>query len=297
MKKEIGFVAIGQAGGNVGRLFEKMGYTVLYINTSEEDLKTLPDAAHKYHLEGGDGCNKDRAKAKKLLAQNIDRVMKEVSGNYICVSNVHTTVLSYEDSDYKKVQNNALLRLPDGAPLSSVARKKGFNEAKRVTGPDLMQKIFESSDSNGYRHYFYGSTEETLKKLRDKLQEKYPNINIVGMYSPPFRTLTEEEDNEIIKNINNTEADIVWVGLGAPKQEIWMNNHKNKIKGLMIGVGAGFDYHAGNIKRAPKRMKKCSLEWLYRLLQDPKRLFKRYFRTNTKFIKLVHKEFKNEKKS
>lgn len=158
-----------------------------------------------------------------------------------------------------------------------------------------MQKIFESSDSNGYRHYFYGSTEETLKKLRDKLQEKYPNINIVGMYSPPFRTLTEEEDNEIIKNINNTEADIVWVGLGAPKQEIWMNNHKNKIKGLMIGVGAGFDYHAGNIKRAPKWMQKCSLEWLYRLLQDPKRLFKRYFRTNTKFIKLVHKELKNEK--
>lgn len=229
----------------------------------------------------------------KFLSEN----MKEVSGNYICVSNVHTTVLSYEDSDYKKVQNNALLRLPDGAPLSSVARKKGFSEAKRVTGPDLMQKIFESSDSNGYRHYFYGSTEETLKKLRDKLQEKYPNINIVGMYSPPFRTLTEEEDNEIIKNINNTEADIVWVGLGAPKQEIWMNNHKNKIKGLMIGVGAGFDYHAGNIKRAPKWMQKCSLEWLYRLLQDPKRLFKRYFRTNTKFIKLVHKELKNEKKS
>ena len=117
------------------------------------------------------------------------------------------------------------------------------------------------------------------------------------MYSPPYRTLTEEEDNEIIKNINNTEADIVWVGLGAPKQEIWMNNHKNKIKGLMIGVGAGFDYHAGNIKRAPKWMQKCSLEWLYRLLQDPKRLFKRYFRTNTKFIKLVHKELKNEKKS
>ncbi len=229
----------------------------------------------------------------KFLSEN----MKEVSGNYICVSNVHTTVLSYEDSDYKKVQNNALLRLPDGAPLSSVARKKGFSEAKRVTGPDLMQKIFESSDSNGYRHYFYGSTEETLKKLRDKLQEKYPNINIVGMYSPPFRTLTEEEDNEIIKNINNTEADIVWVGLGAPKQEIWMNNHKNKIKGLMIGVGAGFDYHAGNIKRAPKWMQKCSLEWLYRLLQDPKRLFKRYFRTNAKFIKLVHKELKNEKKS
>ncbi len=229
----------------------------------------------------------------KFLSEN----MKEVSGNYICVSNVHTTVLSYEDSDYKKVQNNALLRLPDGAPLSSVARKKGFSEAKRVTGPDLMQKIFESSDSNGYRHYFYGSTEKTLEKLRNKLQEKYPNINIVGMYSPPFRTLTEEEDNEIIKNINNTEADIVWVGLGAPKQEIWMNNHKNKIKGLMIGVGAGFDYHAGNIKRAPKWMQKCSLEWLYRLLQDPKRLFKRYFRTNTKFIKLVHKELKNEKKS
>ena len=220
----------------------------------------------------------------KFLSEN----MKEVSGNYICVSNVHTTVLSYEDSDYKKVQNNALLRLPDGAPLSSVARKKGFNEAKRVTGPDLMQKIFESSDSNGYRHYFYGSTEETLKKLRDKLQEKYPNINIVGMYSPPFRTLTEEEDNEIIKNINNTEADIVWVGLGAPKQEIWMNNHKNKIKGLMIGVGAGFDYHAGNIKRAPRWISKIGLEGVYRFFQEISVERARRILISFKFFRYIH---------
>lgn len=218
----------------------------------------------------------------KIITENLDNI----KGNYICVSNVHTTVMSYENESYKNIQNAGFMVLPDGKPLSIISKKRGFKEAKRVTGPDLMEMIFKISHEKGYRHYFYGSTQETLDTLEGRLKSKYPNMIITGMYSPPFRKLTDKEDEEIVKNINKTNSDFVWVGLGAPKQEIWMHNHKTKINGLMIGVGAGFDYHAGNILRAPLWMQKYSLEWLYRLLQDPKRLFKRYFTTNTKFILL-----------
>ena len=210
--------------------------------------------------------------------------IRELSGKYICVSNVHTTVMSMENPAYRKVQNHAFMALPDGKPLSVECHRRGWKEAKRVTGPDLMGEIFSISAQHGYRHYFYGSTQETLDLLKEKLKERYPGITIAGMYSPPFRKLNEEEDAKIVEMINETEPDFVWVGLGAPKQENWMAAHKGKVKGLMIGVGAGFDYHADNIKRAPMWMQKASLEWLYRLMQDPKRLFKRYMSTNFKFI-------------
>ena len=216
----------------------------------------------------------------KWVLEYLRKNIQDIKGDYICVSNVHTTVTSYEDSKYLAIQNNALMALPDGGPLSSLSRKRGYPDMERVTGPSLMGEVFKE----GYRHYFYGSTEETLELLKDKLAKNYPNMTIVGMYSPPFRLLTNEEDEEVIKQINDTNPDFVWVGLGAPKQEIWMSEHQGKINGLMIGVGAGFDYYAGNIKRAPLWMQEHNLEWLYRLIQDPKRLFKRYLVTNTKFI-------------
>lgn len=234
------------------------------------------------------GVNIAITNMEEMISYIIDNI-EELSGKYICVSNVHTTVMSYENPEYKKIQNTAVVRIPDGRPLSLVQKKKGFKEAERVTGPDLMQSIFENSKNNKLRHYFYGSTEQTLSLLEQKLRETYPDIEIVGMYSPPFRNLTAEEDKEIIDKINKANPDIVWIGLGAPKQEKWMYEHMDKINGLMIGVGAGFDFLAGNIKRAPKWMQKCSLEWLYRLLQDPKRLFTRYLKTNVKFIRLIIK--------
>ena len=161
-------------------------------------------------------------------------------------------------------------------------------EAERVTGPDLMLALF--ARDNGLKHYFYGSSEETLALLKEKLAEKYPHLQIAGMVSPPFRELSEAEDKEMVDQINASGADIIWVGLGAPKQEKWMYAHKDHVNGVMIGVGAGFDYHAGNIKRAPGWMQKLSLEWLYRLLQDPKRLFKRYLVTNTRYLWLIHRK-------
>lgn len=218
------------------------------------------------------------------LVEYIENNIKDVSGDYITVANVHTTVTAFENEDYLCVQNGGLMAIPDGGPLSSVGRKRGYENMERTTGPSLMEEIFKISQKNGYRHFFYGSTEETLEKLKQKLVEKYPGIEIAGMYSPPFRQLSEQEDEEITELINQTNPDFVWVGLGAPKQENWMAAHLGRLNGLMIGVGAGFDYHADNIKRAPQWMQKHNLEWFYRLMQEPRRLFGRYFKTNTKFI-------------
>ena len=176
------------------------------------------------------------------------------------------------------------MAIPDGGPLSTVGQRRGFKNMKRTTGPSYMGEILKISAQKGYRHYFYGSTEETLEKLYQALQHDYPGIQIAGMFSPPFRPLNEGENLLVVERINETQPDFVWIGLGAPKQERWMAEHQGKIKGFMVGVGAGFDYFAGNISRAPMWMQKTNLEWVYRLLQDPKRLFGRYWHTNTKFI-------------
>ena len=220
----------------------------------------------------------------KWLLDFTEKHVKELSGDYICVSNVHTTVTSYGDSAYRQVQNGGILAIPDGGPLSTVGRKRGAKGMDRTTGPSYMGEVLSVSARHGWRHYFYGSTQETIDKLRQRLEKSYPGLMIVGMYSPPFRPLTEEEDSAIVDAINETAPDFVWVGLGAPKQERWMAEHQGRIKGLMVGVGAAFDYYAGNIKRAPEWMQKSNLEWLYRMMQDPIRLFKRYFVTNSKFI-------------
>jgi N-acetylglucosaminyldiphosphoundecaprenol N-acetyl-beta-D-mannosaminyltransferase len=212
----------------------------------------------------------------------ISSNLEQLRGDYICVSNVHTTVTAYDNPDYMTIQNEAALVLPDGKPLSVVSQKRGFPEAERVTGPDLMHELF--SGDNGYRHFFYGGTQQTLDTLKEKLLDRYPHIQIAGMISPPFRPLTEEEDEAYIAAINASGADIVWVGLGAPKQERYMYAHRGRFGGVMIGVGAGFAYHAGLIRRAPQWMQRIGMEWFYRLLQDPKRLAGRYFKTNLKFI-------------
>lgn len=226
----------------------------------------------------------------------IDTHINELKGDYICISNVHTTVMAFYDDDYRKVQNDAAMALPDGKPLSIVSRMRGFRNARRVPGPDLMPELFKLSEKKGYTHFFYGSKEETLAQLKEKLMKSYPELKIVGMYAPPFRKLSEEEDCNIVEMINETQADFIWVGLGAPKQEFWMAEHKGKVCGLMLGVGAGFDFHAGTVKRAPRWMQEWCLEWLYRILQDPRRLLRRYASTNFTFIFHALKEHRREKK-
>lgn len=220
----------------------------------------------------------------RWLLDFTNKYIKDLSGDYMCVSNVHTTVTSYEDKEYCMIQNGGIMAIPDGGPLSSVGKKRGYKDMERTTGPSYMGEILKISVEKGYRHYFYGSTEETLGKLYKILERDYPGLQIAGMHSPPFHSISKEEDAFIVEQINETKPDFVWVGLGAPKQERWMAEHQGKVNGFMVGVGAGFDYFAGNIKRAPEWMQKSNLEWMFRLMQDPRRLFKRYWHTNIRFI-------------
>ena len=222
----------------------------------------------------------------KLIVEHID----ELKGEFICLSNVHTTVMSQKDEEYRKIQNSAFLALPDGSPLSLVQRLRGYRMAEQVAGPDLMPALWKATEKTEISHYFYGSTPETIAALEKKLRNNYPELKIAGMEAPPFRPLTEEEDLAAIQRINESGAAIVWVGLGAPKQEKWMYEHRGKINAVMLGVGAGFDFHAGTVKRAPAWMRNHYLEWLYRLIQDPKRLWKRYVQTNGKFLLLSIKD-------
>ena len=218
------------------------------------------------------------------LVDYVTGHLKEISGDYICVANVHTTITAMEDQEYLRIQNGGLMSIPDGGPLTSEGKRQGFSTMKRTTGPKFMEEVFKISAQNGYRHYFYGSKPETLDLVRQKLEENYPGLQIAGMMSPPFRELTGEEEERIVRDIKLAAPDFIWVGLGAPKQEKWMATHQGMFPGLMIGVGAGFSYIAGLIKRAPKWMQERNLEWLYRLIQDPIRLFRRYWHTNTRFI-------------
>lgn len=226
------------------------------------------------------------------LTENLE----ELRGDYVCVSNVHTTMLSYWDEDYNRVQNSGAMALPDGKPLSIVCRRRGFYDAARVPGPDLMPEIFKISKEHGFRHYFYGGSEETLNRLEKELKKNYPWLTIAGMYSPPYRPLTQEEDEQMIATINQAKPDFIWVALGAPKQEEWMYAHQFKVCGVMLGVGAAFDFCAGTVKRAPSWMQELCLEWLHRLLQDPRRLFSRYLSTNLSFLIKVGKENRKYRK-
>lgn len=214
----------------------------------------------------------------------ITEHLEELRGDYICVSNVHTTVMAYRDESYRKIQNGGAMALPDGQPLSIVSRRRGYRDARRVPGPDLMPAILKLSEEKGYTHYFYGSSEHTLAELRKVLVRSYPRLQIAGMYAPPFRPLTGEEDKEIVERINAAKPDFIWVALGAPKQEIWMYEHKNRVSGLMLGVGAAFDFIAGTVKRAPQWMQKLCLEWVFRIMQNPKRMLPRYLNTNFSFL-------------
>ena len=197
--------------------------------------------------------------------------------------------MAHENPEYMKIQNEAVMALPDGSPLSSYSRENGKSNARRVTGPDLMRELLSRSGEHGFTHFFYGSTQDTLDQLRARIEERYPDAKIVGMISPPFRELTPEEDEAYVKQINDAAPDFVWVGLGAPKQEIWMAAHKGRVNSIMIGVGAAFAFESGKTKRAPKWVQNMKLEWFYRMLQDPKRLFKRYFVTNIKYLWLTRK--------
>lgn len=213
------------------------------------------------------------------IGENID----SLKGEYVCVSNAHTSVMAHDDCKYWKAQAGSALSVPDGKPLSVVGRK-AVPTMDRVTGPDLMRQIFAASGKNGWTHYFYGNEQKNLDALRQALASEYPDLRIAGMEPSVFRPLSDSEKDELCVRIDESCADFVWVALGAPRQEVLMHELKGRTSSLMVGVGGAFNVLAGIVPEAPRWMQNLGLEWLYRLMQEPKRLFKRYAVTNTKFL-------------
>ncbi len=225
-------------------------------------------------------------------------VIEKKERYYVCVSNVHTVVTGYKDSKYRKVTNGALLATPDGVPLIwAAAILSGPKIHGRCSGPDLLESFFKEEQCSKVSHYFYGSTPSVLDALKLRAQALNPQVRVAGMFSPPFRPYfspqTPLSTDEILdcQKINEANPDIVWVGLGAPKQEVWMARARSYLNApLLVSVGAAFDLVAGTKIRAPFWMQKGGLEWLYRLLQEPKRLTSRYLKTNPIFVAGVLKQ-------
>ena len=203
---------------------------------------------------------------------------------YVCICNVHSVVTASRDADFMRTLAGADLATPDGAPVAWMLRRLGATGQPRVSGPDLMLAYCQAASERGESIFLYGSTQQTLEALQQRLRERWPALRIAGAISPPFRHLTDEEDEADVRAINASGAGTVWVSLGCPKQEHWMARHRGRVHAVMVGVGAAFDFHAGTVARAPAWMRNNGLEWLHRLLSEPCRLWKRYLVTNTLFI-------------
>jgi N-acetylglucosaminyldiphosphoundecaprenol N-acetyl-beta-D-mannosaminyltransferase len=205
----------------------------------------------------------------------------------VCCANVHVAVTARDRTDLRDAMEKADLVTPDGMPLVWMLRRLGFPQQQRAYGPDLMLSVCERAEALNLGVAFFGSTREVLDSLIDSLKLRYPNLSIVSTISPPFRRLSADENVQVAKQINDAGASVIFVGLGAPRQELWMHEQKEAIAGVMIGVGAGFDFHAGTVRQAPRWLMRSGLEWLFRLIVEPRRLWRRYFTTIPRFILLA----------
>lgn len=220
-----------------------------------------------------------------LALQTIDEWIGRRQSHYVCVSGVHGVMESHRDADLRRIHNAAGLVTPDGMPLVWLSRLMGFRYVDRVYGPDLLLATCAQSVDRGYRHFFYGGGPGVVEKLTSRLHERFPRLVIAGMFSPPFRPLTPQEDQEVISRINATLPDIVWVGLSTPKQERWMAAHIDTMSApVLIGVGAAFDFHAGLKAQAPRWVQRSGMEWAFRLASEPRRLWRRYLMNNPTFV-------------
>ncbi len=230
-----------------------------------------------------------------ISAINMEMALSIIEGwitrgerQYICLATVNGIMECQRDPALTEAFNSSGLTTPDGMPLVWLSRLHGFERVGRVYGPDLMEALCELSRKKGYRHYLYGGADGVAELLKSRLCERFPGLEIVGTQSPPFRPLTPQEDTEAVCSINEAEPDIVWIGLGSPKQDHWMSAHVGRIAApVLIGVGAAFDFHAGRKKQAPRWMQRSGLEWLFRLTQEPGRLWWRYLVYNPLFVTLV----------
>ena len=208
----------------------------------------------------------------------------ELHGRYVCLSNVHMCMEVFDHEDYAAVINGSDLTVPDGKPIAKAQRMLGHANAQQVRGEDLTLAICREAEEKGFSVGFFGATDELLHQLKLTLVDTFPKLDIAYTCAPPFRAVTEEEDSEYVAAINNSEVGVLFVGLGCPKQEIWMSDHKDRLNCVMLGVGAAFDFIAGDKKNAPRWVQSIGMEWFYRLASEPRRLWKRYFKHNPRFI-------------
>jgi N-acetylglucosaminyldiphosphoundecaprenol N-acetyl-beta-D-mannosaminyltransferase len=216
----------------------------------------------------------------------VDEAVAAGERGYVCVSNVHTVMAAQEDPELRDALESSTFNVPDGMPLVWALNLLGHSLRDRVYGPELMARACARAAENGQRFYLYGGRNQgALVQLALNLRTRYPGIRIVGGYSPPHRPLTAAEEELVAQEINATEADVVWVGIGVPKQEKWMASMRGRLEApVLIGVGAAFDFHAGLVPQAPPSLQKIGLEWAYRLVQEPRRLWRRYLRYNPRFV-------------
>jgi len=224
------------------------------------------------------------------FCQEIARLCKCSRSEYVCVANVHMLVEAQKDKEFADIVNNAVITTPDGLPLTWGLRLLYGIKQDRVAGMDLLPDLLSSASQNQISIFFYGGTDDVLTKTELYVKQYYPDIPLTGFYSPPFRALTTEETDEIVEKINGSRARLVFVSLGCPKQEKWMSSMKGRINAVMIGIGAALPVLVGEQGRAPKWMQKKGMEWLYRLIQEPGRLWKRYLVTNTIYICILVRE-------
>jgi N-acetylglucosaminyldiphosphoundecaprenol N-acetyl-beta-D-mannosaminyltransferase len=214
----------------------------------------------------------------------IDAALARKSKGYVCVTGVHGVMEAQQDESLRLILNQSFLNTPDGMPMVWLGRLNGAREMDRVYGPDLMLLVCELAQKKGYTHFLYGGAEGVAQELRKRLEAKFPAIQIVGTYTPPFRPLDAGEEAGLIRIVKETKPDIFWVGLSTPKQEKFMAKFCDKLDAtLFFGVGAAFDFHAGRVRQAPRWMQRSGLEWLFRLYCEPRRLWRRYLRNNPLF--------------
>ena len=218
----------------------------------------------------------------------IERWIADRTPHYVCITGVHGVIECRRDPQLRRIHNEAGMVTPDGMPLVFMARRLGFTNVSRVYGPDLMRLFTEISAQKGYRQFYYGGGPGLAERLATTLKTRHRTLTVAGTLTPPFRPLTPEEDNAVIARINAAAPDILWVGLSTPKQELWMASHIGRLNvPVLVGVGAAFDFLAGTKSQAPTWMQNCGLEWLYRLTQEPARLWRRYSRIVPLFMVLA----------
>jgi N-acetylglucosaminyldiphosphoundecaprenol N-acetyl-beta-D-mannosaminyltransferase len=208
------------------------------------------------------------------------------ASKYVCIATVNNVMESYDSAEFRDVMNNADLVTPDGMPLVWALRLFGHRKATRVYGPDLTPILLARAAAEGLPVGFYGAAPEVLRRLVEVVTERFPGLQVVYAFSPPFRPLTPQEDERVIAGINRSGARILFLGINTPKQDRWMAAHKGRIQAVMVGVGAAFDFLAGSKPQAPRWMMRLGAEWLFRLATEPRRLWKRYLKQNPRFIAL-----------